>query len=334
MAKRRKSIIPGMSFSWKRALGVTSVKRKFSRATGIPTTRSGRQRKAARLMGCLMPISIACCVVILMVLAFSIAFATSTDYQYAQVATSKGPLNMRETPSSKADIIEKIPKDTIIAVGPYNDVWRTCTYNGKDGFVMTEYLIYMDISQFRALALNDSGQDVLALKEKLKELYFFDKDTVLNDSYDSDTETTVKQFQLAQGMEDTGIASPELQALLYWGDPKNNLPTKKMTVTISSSCSGYNHVGENWSRYYSINGKSVSSGDTVDIILGESVSIYSKVTEKDSSPDVGSVKEDIEITQEYFDGGFTVAHKVSVKENRGQYAGNKAVWTITYKFAP
>jgi peptidoglycan hydrolase-like protein with peptidoglycan-binding domain len=334
MAKRRKSVIPGVSFSLKRAVGVTSAKRKIAKATGIPTTRSGRQRKAAHMMGCLVQISIVCCVTILLTLIVSGAFASEIQYQYAQVATPKGPLNMRETPSSKADIIEKIPKDTIIAVAPYDDVWRMCTYNGKDGYVMTEYLSFMDLTLFRTLSLNDSGEDVLALKEKLKELYFFDKDAEINDSYDSNTETTVKLFQLAQGMEDTGIASPELQALLSWGDPKNNLPTQNMTVTISSNCSGYNHVGESWSKYYSINGKSVSSGDTVDIVLGASISVYSKITEKDSSPDVGSAKEDIEITQEYFDGGFTIAQKVSVKEDKGQYAGNKAVWTITYIFAP
>lgn len=37
--------IPGLSFSWKRALGVSKVKRDFSRATGIPTTRNGLERK-------------------------------------------------------------------------------------------------------------------------------------------------------------------------------------------------------------------------------------------------------------------------------------------------
>ncbi len=41
--------IPGLSFSWKRALGVTRVKQEFSRATGIPTSRSGRQRKIGEL---------------------------------------------------------------------------------------------------------------------------------------------------------------------------------------------------------------------------------------------------------------------------------------------
>ena len=32
-------------FSWKRFLGVTAAKRRVSRATGIPWTKSGRERK-------------------------------------------------------------------------------------------------------------------------------------------------------------------------------------------------------------------------------------------------------------------------------------------------
>lgn len=42
---------PGISFSWKRALGVTKVKRSIARSTGIPTTRSGRRNKLGRWMG-------------------------------------------------------------------------------------------------------------------------------------------------------------------------------------------------------------------------------------------------------------------------------------------
>lgn len=37
--------IPGMSFSWKRAFGITTIKRNFTKATGIPTTKSGIERK-------------------------------------------------------------------------------------------------------------------------------------------------------------------------------------------------------------------------------------------------------------------------------------------------
>ncbi len=48
---RKKSLIPGLSISWKRALGVSSAKRKIAKATGIPTTKSGRQKKVGKLFG-------------------------------------------------------------------------------------------------------------------------------------------------------------------------------------------------------------------------------------------------------------------------------------------
>lgn len=43
--------IPGLSFSWKRALGITKAKRKISKATGIPMTKSGRRNKIGRILG-------------------------------------------------------------------------------------------------------------------------------------------------------------------------------------------------------------------------------------------------------------------------------------------
>lgn len=52
---RRKKGIPGLSFSWKRASGLSSAKAKISRKTGIPLTRAGRQRKMGKAMGCCIP---------------------------------------------------------------------------------------------------------------------------------------------------------------------------------------------------------------------------------------------------------------------------------------
>lgn len=37
--------IPGVSFSWKRALGITKLKQQISRKTGIPMSKSGVERK-------------------------------------------------------------------------------------------------------------------------------------------------------------------------------------------------------------------------------------------------------------------------------------------------
>ncbi len=44
----KKSTIPGLSFSWKRALGITKVKQQISRNTGIPMTKAGIERKIGR----------------------------------------------------------------------------------------------------------------------------------------------------------------------------------------------------------------------------------------------------------------------------------------------
>lgn len=46
-------------FSWKRALGVTKTKQKISRKTGVPFTKSGRQRKVGKILtggGCMLPV--------------------------------------------------------------------------------------------------------------------------------------------------------------------------------------------------------------------------------------------------------------------------------------
>lgn len=41
-------VIPGISFSLKRALGLTALRQKVSKALGVPTTRSGIERKIGR----------------------------------------------------------------------------------------------------------------------------------------------------------------------------------------------------------------------------------------------------------------------------------------------
>lgn len=51
MAEKKKSAIPGLSFNANKTLGVTTAKRKIAKATGIPTTKSGRRAKAGKLLG-------------------------------------------------------------------------------------------------------------------------------------------------------------------------------------------------------------------------------------------------------------------------------------------
>lgn len=51
MGRRKSSTgIPGLSFSWKRALGITQAKQKIARETGIPTTKASIERKIGKMI--------------------------------------------------------------------------------------------------------------------------------------------------------------------------------------------------------------------------------------------------------------------------------------------
>ena len=51
MSKKSSFKIPGLSFRWKRALGITTPKPKIAKATGIPTTKAGRRNKVGKILG-------------------------------------------------------------------------------------------------------------------------------------------------------------------------------------------------------------------------------------------------------------------------------------------
>ena len=42
--------IPGLSFSLKRALGITQAKQNFARQTGVPTSKAGVERKIGKII--------------------------------------------------------------------------------------------------------------------------------------------------------------------------------------------------------------------------------------------------------------------------------------------
>lgn len=51
MARKKGFRIPGLSFSWKRAVGLTQLKSKVSRKIGVPLTKAGRKRKVEIAVG-------------------------------------------------------------------------------------------------------------------------------------------------------------------------------------------------------------------------------------------------------------------------------------------
>lgn len=61
MARKKNYKVPGVYFSAKRALGATKAKSRIARFTGIPTSKTGRQRKIGKALlggGCLLQVVI------------------------------------------------------------------------------------------------------------------------------------------------------------------------------------------------------------------------------------------------------------------------------------
>lgn len=42
--------IPGLTFSWKRALGITQARQQLAHKTGIPTSKAGLERKVGSMI--------------------------------------------------------------------------------------------------------------------------------------------------------------------------------------------------------------------------------------------------------------------------------------------
>lgn len=209
MAKRRRSNtgIPGLSFSWKRALGVTSAKRKIARFTGIPTTRSGRRAKAGRLMGCATYIFIVMMIVIALI-AGAVALAeneSSTVYGEEilfrdlpwlidaqtfintvtaqacsasdNVKTYEGLVFYPESAASQEDevlsdagfrfTVGSIRDDFLVAGYPVSHISITALYGVNNGVVSTE----IEDSKVVKAGYAFSSSDVPDMKAAFEDLY-------------------------------------------------------------------------------------------------------------------------------------------------------------------
>jgi uncharacterized protein YjdB len=110
--------------------------------------------------------------------------------------------------------------------------------------------------------------------------------------------------------------------------------TQNMKVTVSAYSSDYNHVGNEWGEYFSVNRSPVRSGSVVSVTRNKKISVYTEIWEDDSIPDVGSASYSFNVKTDYFESGFTITQTINVRENRGRYSGNVATWSVEYTFTP
>ena len=101
--------------------------------------------------------------------------------------------------------------------------------------------------------------------------------------------------------------------------------TSTYTLTCTATMIYNNNVGDQWGYYTTVNGYDFSKKHTFVEEVGITLRIEATVYESDSVTDWGSTFFDLVMTD-----GYTTSVEITVRENRGTYAGNKAKWRMTY----
>ena len=109
---------------------------------------------------------------------------------------------------------------------------------------------------------------------------------------------------------------------------------QKFKITWSASLVENNHVGNDWSKSFAVNGEAFRSGNSIILDPGSSFTVHFYVVERDKYPDTGSFSETIKYTDNLCKNGYTISRTVSVREDRGRYAGNYAYWNLKITITP
>jgi len=179
---------------------------------------------------------------------------------YPYDTTTLSRVKLRKSATTEAAYMLVIPQDEMITVYDVtSNGFAKVKYNGKTGYVMTDYIVLAAIptptpvptttvnpeaTKYTDLKLGDTGSQVRALQEALTELGYYE-DTV-DSKYGANTVAAVKTFQKRNGLTQDGEADQELQLLLFEGKPKNYKGYRKVIkalpmvsgVTIQSGNTG------------------------------------------------------------------------------------------------
>lgn len=156
----------------------------------------------------------------------------------ARVTTSSGTLNLRAKPKADAQVIARLRPDTLVLVVGQEGEYSRIHAQEQEGYVRTEFLTVTDDPPkslaYQPLKVGDRGNTVVTLKERLQALGYLRPGAALTPLYTKDIAERVKIFQRAHGLEETGIASPAMQLLLFSDEARQNeeeLPEVKQIFT-------------------------------------------------------------------------------------------------------
>lgn len=179
---------------------------------------------------------------------------------YPYDTTTIARVKLRKSASTASKSLLVIPEYDIITVYDVtSNGFAKVKYNGKSGYVMTDYIVLASIPtptpvptvtvnpnavKYTTLSTNATGSQVRALQEALTELGYYSY--TIDSKYGAGTKAAVMTFEKRNGLTQDGIADQELQYLIFEGKPKNYKGYRKVikalpmvaNVTISSGNTG------------------------------------------------------------------------------------------------
>jgi len=157
------------------------------------------------------------------------------------LGSSSSTLNVRKGPSTSDGIAGTLKHGAKVEVLSVSGDWRRIRFGSLTGYVMAKYLKYTDDEpeataapegeEYTTLQYGDSGEAVRELQIRLKELGFFTGTPLGN--YKTLTASAVQSYQKAMGLSADGIATPELQKMIFAGKLPESESTKAPQATAT-----------------------------------------------------------------------------------------------------
>ena len=171
----------------------------------------------------------------------------SADASFPFTTHTTSSVNLRSAASTSASRLLTIPKGAEIQVLSISGNFLQVVYNGKTGYIVADYALvptqYAPGSAMSAdadaqqrypyLQSGSTGKNVTVLQEALKELGFYTG--AADGAYGVSTTSAVKAFQKKNGIKQDGVASPEVQKLIFEGRPLNAKGKKTKVYTLPNT---------------------------------------------------------------------------------------------------
>ena len=189
-----------------------------------------------------------------MIMESAVTAVPETVESYPYETTTRDKVNLREKASTGARLLDQIPAGDTLRVKSVTGDWARVSWNGKDGYVNTQYLYMKTVtgkaakatasptpvptltpdeqaSYYFVLSEGSSGEAVTALQNALIELGYLRAGTA-DGRFGSATRKAVLAFQKKNDYPQTGIVDANMQAFLYSGKPLNSKGTKTTVNTL------------------------------------------------------------------------------------------------------